>query len=189
MKKDKELDVNLLDHDYDGIRELDNPLPNWWLITFLFTIFFSFIYYIHYEFLAGPSLDEELEVALNRIKVLQTAHGGNQMGDDDLLAFIQKESLSGSGAEIYAGKCSMCHGAELQGLIGPNLTDSFWLHGKGQLTDIYKVVKDGVPAKGMPPWDGLLTPGDIARVTQFIHSKIGSQPNNPKAPEGVEVSY
>src|SRR5574343_592852 len=103
MSQDQDLLIK--GHEYDGIKEFDNPLPGWWLVTIYATIIFAFIYVIHYEFGSGPTLAQEPKV----------------------LAM---------GAEVFTGKCASCHGNELQGLIGPNLTDKYWIHGKGKISDI-----------------------------------------------------
>ncbi len=91
------------------------------------------------------------------------------------------------GASVFQAKCAVCHGVELQGLIGPNLVDSHWLHGRGTAVDIAKVIRLGVPDKGMPAWDGQLQDLEIRSLAVFIAGKRGSQPPNPKAPQGDKV--
>lgn len=177
-----------MDHNYDGIQELDNPLPNWWLITFFGTIFFAFIYYIHYEFASGPSLDQELQTSLAKIESLQSKHGKPSLGADELKALMSNPKAMSEGHEIFTGKCAVCHGQELQGMIGPNLTDEYWLHGQGHVEEIYQIVETGVVDKGMPAWKGLLTQNDLAKVAAFVATKIGSNPSQPKNPEGEKVT-
>ncbi len=179
-------DPLLLNHNYDGIQELDNPLPNWWLMTFLGAIIFGFLYFIHFHLTPRPSQYEE---AMNEVASL------TQKQNDSISAFDEKtfkdkmdnpETLL-IGAQIFKDKCLACHGDKGQGLIGPNLTDKFWLHG-GQPKDIYTVIDKGVLDKGMPNWDTQLKPEEILATTVFVHSLIGSDPPNAKAPQGEEVS-
>lgn len=187
MSDIKNQDENLTDHDYDGIQELDNPLPLWWLITFLGSIFFSFIYYIHFQFGFGPSLDQELEASLNQVKSMQVAHGGGSIDVDQLNSLIGDEEALSKGAELYDARCAVCHGVNLQGSIGPNLTDNYWIHGKGDPESLVTVVKDGVLDKGMPAWDSILTEDEMGKIAVYIISKIGSEPEQAKAPEGALV--
>lgn len=177
----------LTDHEYDGIQEYDNPLPNWWLVTFFATIIFAFIYWLHYEIAGGPTLAQELSVAMKEIDAHRATMPVREPTEQELAAAFQDPGVLSEGGAVFAGKCASCHGPELQGLIGPNLTDAHWLQGKGTAKEILRVVRVGVPAKGMPPWEGLLKPSEITAVTVFIQSKIGSNPPNPKEPQGQKV--
>ena len=182
----------LLDHNYDGIEELDNPLPKWWQIIFYGTVIFSFAYVAYYEFGSGPSLQDELNRDMAKWAEIQEAArqqaGGSQ---STLLASWQNETervqLIEAGRPVYTMYCAPCHGDAGQGLIGPNLTDRYWIHGKGELGDIAQVVSTGVADKGMPPWESVLKPDEFKGVTFFVASLKGTSPANPKAPEGVEV--
>lgn len=182
----------LLDHNYDGIEELDNPLPKWWQIIFYGAIIYSFVYVGYYEFGSGPSLQDELNRDMAKWAEIQDAakqqDGG---GNDSLLAIWNNESertqLIEAGRSVYAMYCAACHGDLGQGVIGPNLTDSFWIHGKGQLADIAHVVATGVADKGMPPWEAVLKPEEFKGVTFFVASLKGTNPANAKAAEGNEV--
>lgn len=178
----------LTDHEYDGIQEYDNPLPTWWLWTFFLTIMFSFIYFIHYEFGGGPTLKQELEVAMQNIEKAAAQHAPAVTETEDLLAEAMKDpKLTEVGAAAYVAKCAACHGPQLGGLIGPNLTDNFWLHGKATRLDIVNVIRKGVPEKGMPPWETLLSKDEVYGLTAYILSKKGSNPANAKPPQGEEV--
>lgn len=186
-------DDKLTDHNYDGIKEFDNPLPTWWLVTFFGTIIFAFIYYIHYEIGGGPSLTAELQSALGEIKQMSASHKVSAPAE----APVTEESLAQAEGDpkaltaasaIYDGKCASCHGPQLQGLIGPNLTDEYWIHGKGTRLDILKVVSEGVADKGMPPWAAILKKDELEQIVGFVHSKKGSKPVNPKAPQGDKVA-
>lgn len=176
-------------HEYDGIIEHDNPLPTWWLWTFFLTIIFAFLYYLHYEIAGGPTLNDELKVAMQEIEQRQaTAVSSSPMETEESLnAAFSRDGVVELGAAQYSSKCASCHGQELQGLIGPNLTDKFWLHGKATRLDVVKVIRDGVPEKGMPPWGPVMKKDEIYAVSAFIMSKLGSNPPNPKEPQGEPV--
>lgn len=176
-------------HEYDGIIEHDNPMPTWWLWIFFLTIIFSFIYYIHYELAGGPTLQQELTIAMEQLERQQSAALSSVPleTEDSLAAAFSKDGVLELGQGQFASKCAACHGPELQGLIGPNLTDKFWLHGKGTRMDLVKVIREGVPEKGMPPWGPVMKRDEIYAVTAFILSKKGSNPAGAKAPEGDVV--
>ena len=173
-------------HVYDGIVEHDNPLPTWWLWTFFLTIIFAFIYLIHYEIGGGPTLTKELEVAMQELEHSQaTATAAAPMEtEDSLTAAFAKDGLLEVGAAQFTSKCASCHGPELGGLIGPNLTDNHWIHGKGTRLDILKVIREGAPEKGMPPWGPVMKKEEIYAVSAYILSKKGTNPAGAKPPQG-----
>lgn len=177
-------------HEYDGIIEHDNPLPTWWLWTFFLTIIFSFLYFIHYSLgTSGPTLTDELNLAMAELeKSKAAAVASAPMETENSLAEIfSKPEMISLGAGQFSAKCAACHGADLQGLIGPDLTDKFWMHGKGDRLAILKVIRDGVPEKGMPPWGPVMKRDEIYAVASFILSKKGSQPAGSKGPEGEAI--
>lgn len=190
MSDDTKNQINdpLTDHEYDGIQEYDNPLPTWWLWTFFLTIIFAFLYFIHYELGGGPTLKEELAVAMKNLETAAAQHAPAVTESEDMLADAMKDpKLAEMGAAAFTAKCAACHGPQLGGLIGPNLTDNFWLHGKGTRMDIATVIRKGVPEKGMPPWESMLSKDEVYGLTAYILSKKGSNPANPKAPQGDEI--
>ena len=173
----------LLDHNYDGIQELDNPLPNWWFIAFLITIVFSFFYFLHYEIAkVGPSLLQELTMDMEKLPKPTLATSTES--EEQLAAMAVDIKL---GHEVFVGKCAACHGQNGEGVIGPNLTDKFWLHGKGLRVEILNTIRKGVEEKGMPAWDSLLKAAEIYSVAFYIYSLKGSNPANGKAPQGTEI--
>lgn len=184
-----EIKDEIREHEYDGIREYNNPLPLWWLVTFFATIFFAFIYYIHYELSPGTNQYQELEAALARIEGLKQTSKGTAIveTEEDLEKMMSFAGVSETGSRVYAATCSACHGVQLQGMIGPNLTDKFWLHGKGTRVDLVHLIRKGIPEKGMPAWEEALKTEEVLAVAAFVKSKIGSQPENPKAPQGEPV--
>ena len=176
-------------HVYDGIVEENNSMPAWWIGLFIFSMIFGFLYWLHYTLGGGPTLQEEFAtVGAQYEENFAKAQSTTQVETEESLEkYMKNETFILSGAKIFIEKCAMCHGAQLEGKIGPNLTDKFWLHGQGSRLDVVHSVTKGVPAKGMPPWEGMLKSNEIKNVAAFIYSKIGSHPANAKAPEGVEV--
>lgn len=176
----------LTDHEYDGIREYDNPLPNWWLLTFFATIMFSMLYFLHYMSGSGPSLKQELELAMEEIDRRHSSAPKSEFSEDELLAQMQSTDLV-KATEIYEGKCAACHGNALQGVIGPNLTDEFWLHGRGTRKDIVGLIRSGIPEKGMPPWENLLKSEEIVALGALIVAKQDARPEGARPPQGEKV--
>jgi len=138
-------------HEYDGIQEADNRLPRWWLSTLFAAMVFSIGYWFYYEeFKAGPGLQQ----AYYAEKAREAERTGAEPTDGELVAAAQGPTLE-LGKQLFAANCVACHEAEGQGKIGPNLTDGAWLHG-GAPVAIFKTIRDGVPAKGMPSWGPML---------------------------------
>jgi len=180
---DKNQQIQDTGHEYDGIREYDNPLPNWWLVTLFATIIFAFIYYIHYTFGGGLTQAQELEIAMQALPKVTMA----SWSESDLETKMAAGGAVENGHAVFSAKCAACHGPDGGGLIGPNLTDKFWLHGKGTRADIVKVISEGVLEKGMPSWSTMISEGDILNVAGYVYSIRGSKPTNPKEPQGQEV--
>ena len=186
-KNNNENEGKLLDHNYDGIQELDNSLPKWWLYSFYACCLFGAIYFYYYEFGGGPSSVEELNTALAKIKTTQVAEvatntdGGAEV---DLDSLVGDETAIIMGQKEYAIKCASCHGKSGEGLIGPNLTDNYWLHGDGKIETIVNTIVVGVPEKGMLAWGPLMSKKSINFVGAYIVSLKGTNPANAKAKEG-----
>lgn len=179
----------LLSHNYDGIQEYDNDLPKWWVWLFWLTIAFSVFRVGYYHFGPGLLQEEELEVAMADLEARRAAarpKDGAAFGEQQLLALVSNETVLAEGKKIYGTSCAACHLDQGQGLVGPNLTDDYWLHG-GTLVDIQNVIINGVPEKGMVPWKDILSAEQIRAVTAFVWTLHGTNPPNPKAPQGEEV--
>lgn len=196
MKEDDRLDdasagrgdVVIEGHRYDGIREYDNPMPGWWVWTFVATVIFAAIYGVGlHVFGFIDSYEDDLSQSLEALEAQRASFATGAVGFDAsaaaLAAHIANPEAVSSGASTYDVYCAACHGGQGQGLIGPNLTDEYWLHG-GSPEAIYHVITEGVPAKGMPPWEASLSPEARADVVAFIVSIVGSDPPNAKGPEG-----
>ncbi len=178
----------IMEHEFDGIAELDNPTPAWFMWLFYGTIVFAFSYMMYFHVLDyGKMQEEEYEIEMAQAKTDKEAYlakAGNNIDENSV-----KEDLSAgitsAGKAIYNTNCVACHGDKGQGLVGPNLTDNFWLHG-GSVNSVFKTIKYGVPEKGMIPWEKTLSQKQISDVSNYILSLKGSNPANPKAPQGAE---
>lgn len=160
-------------HSYDGIEENNHPMPSWWVWSFIITIIFAFHYYMHFELTRqAPTLTEELEISMQQLKELQkqAANKFPVLTEDQLEEKLKDPNLVKMGANIFQSKCAMCHGENMQGKIGPNLTDKTWIHG-GKSSEILLTVRQGVSSKGMPPWEGQLNTEEIFGVVALIKSK------------------
>lgn len=177
---------HLLDHDYDGIRELDHPLPNWWLMVFYGTIVFAVVYSAYYLTGFGPDGRAELAAEMKVIEAKRPPVVPTTAGDENglVLAAVKEQSRLASGRGVFQGKCAACHGANAEGGIGPNLTDDHWITGQGTPQDVLETIRKGIPAKGMPPWADILKPGEQIDVTAFIRSVRGTNPPGAKAAQG-----
>lgn len=176
----------LIEHTYDGIQELDNPTPVWFNALFYSTIVFAVGYLLVYH-VFGWGMNQEQEYlaemeAAEKQRMEFLATSGTNIDENSVVLDLGPEMVT-AGQEIYLQNCGMCHGNQGEGMIGPNLTDEYWLHG-GDIKDIFRVVKYGVPDKGMVPWESSLTPVQIAQVSNFIASIGGTNPPNPKEPQG-----
>ena len=175
-----------LDHDYDGIRELDNNLPPWWLYGFYVCIIFSGIYLYRFHVShSAPSSREEFETAMANAEIEKEAYlksAANKV-DENTVTLLTDATALGEGKKIFSSSCAPCHGAEGQGVVGPNLTDDYWLH-KGSVKDVFKTIKYGVPEKGMKSWKDDFSPVQLAQITSYIKSLHGTKPANAKEPQG-----
>lgn len=178
----------VLDHEYDGIKELDNPLPMWWLWTFFGTIIFAFIYWLHYDIAGAPTSDMYLQQQLTQIAQQKKLDQSNQpqKSASDLNALVSDASVVASGNKLFQMNCANCHGQQGQGGIGPNLTDKYWLHGEGDIAGVLHVVQKGVLDKGMPAWEAIFKAEEMEALSAFVMSLKGSNPPNAKAPQGDE---
>lgn len=181
---DQEKDI-MIDHEFDGISELDNPIPVWFNVIFYSSIIFGIFYLLIYQvFHLAPNQDQEYAIEMEKAEIAKQEYLAQAANQVDENSVVFNAALAGSGKTIFMANCVACHGANGEGGIGPNLTDDYWIHG-GDIKDIFKTVKYGVPEKGMVPWEQTLTPGQIAEVSSYVLTLKGTNPPNAKAPEGV----
>jgi len=176
----------LLDHDYDGIRELDSQIPPWFLWLFYITIFFSIVYLLDYHvFSTSPLQDEEYTIQVKQAEIERDAliKSGAFLNEESVTLLTDQAGID-NGKQIFTTNCVACHAADAGGLVGPNLTDDYWIHGGG-IKNVFKTIKYGVPAKGMISWQAQLNPTQIQEVASFVLSLHGTTPANPKQPEGT----
>jgi cytochrome c oxidase cbb3-type subunit 3 len=183
---EREADV-LLDHDYDGIRELDNALPPWWKYGFYVTIVVGVIYLLHFHvFEYGKSPEQEYVAEMDKAMIEKEKYEAmNKDKIDENKVPMADEAGIARGEQLYhaPGMCSSCHGNSGEGGAGPNLTDDYWIH-KGSLNDIYKSIKYGYPDKGMQSWEKNFTPKEISYLSSYIKTLRGTNPPGAQPPKG-----
>ncbi len=182
---EKEDDI-MFDHEYDGIRELDNSLPPWWVAMFYITIAFAVIYFSYYHITGyGASSVETYEqemVAAEEAVKAYLAKQADQV-DETNVEVLEDELALSTGKTIYEANCLVCHGSQGEGGVGPNFADKYWIHG-GSIKDLFKTIKYGVPEKGMISWKTQLKPADMQKVASYILTFQGTNPPNAKEPQG-----
>ena len=175
----------IIDHDYDGIQELDNSLPPWWKYGFYITIFVAIFYMAYYHtFAIGQNPTQEYLTEMEQARIQKEAYEAtNQDKIDEAKVPMADAAGIAAGKEIYSSKCWPCHGKAGEGGAGPNLTDNYWLH-KGSLNDIYHSIKVGYPDKGMQSWAKEFTPKQMSYLASYIKTLHGTNPPGAKAAEG-----
>jgi cytochrome c oxidase cbb3-type subunit III len=183
FSKEKDL---LLHEEYDGIKELDNPVPAWFNALFYGTIVIGIIYLFHYHYFQTGKMQGEEYVAevqaaeISRAEYLKMA--ANSIDESNVTALTDASALA-KGKETFMKECAACHGNLGEGKVGPNMTDNAWIHG-GKITDVFKTIKYGVVEKGMVSWQKKLNPLQMQEVASYILTLKGTNPPNPKAAEG-----
>jgi len=184
LEKEKDL---MLDHDFDGIKELDNRVPPWFNILFYGTIFFGLVYLINYHVLGSGNVQEEeykAEIVAAETERNILIKTGVFLNEETVTAKTDAATLD-EGKSIFVKNCVSCHANDGGGLVGPNLTDDYWIHGGG-IKNVFIVIKNGVPSKGMIAWQTQLSPTQMQAVASYVLSLHGTKPANGKPPEGVK---
>ena len=176
----------LLHHDYDGIKELDNNLPPWWVYLFYACIIFSVVYLVRFEIMDGDNQEMELkkEMAQAQIDIAEYKKTAPDLMDENTVTLLTDAADLAAGKAIYTTNCVACHRADGGGQIGPNLTDDQWILGGGIKNVFHTLVNGGRDGKGMISWKGTLKPKQMQEVASYVLSLKGSNPKDPKAPEG-----
>ena len=184
-----EQEAPLMKHAYDGIREYDNPLPGWWRAIFWGSIVFAAVYWVWFHVAGwGKTPDENYRAALAGYEAKREqreAMDARNVSEDLLAQNAHNGNVVAHGAEIFAVRCASCHTADGRGLIGPNLTDLYQIHGTTRM-DMFQTVKNGVPGTAMPAWGEQLAPSEVVAVVTFATTLRGQ--NLPgKPPQGQKV--
>lgn len=180
---DEDIDLG---HDYDGIGELDNPVPPWWRYGFILSMLVSVIYVWRYDIAqSAPNQYEELAMKQAAAEVAIQEYLANSANnvDENTVTLLTEPADLAAAQTVFINNCAACHANDGGGLVGPNLTDDYWLHG-GSLKDVFKVIKYGVTEKGMKSWKDDLTPKQIAQLASYIMTLKGTTPAEPKEPQG-----
>jgi cytochrome c oxidase cbb3-type subunit 3 len=184
IEREAEIDLG---HAYDGIRELDNRLPPWWVNMFLITIVwaFGYMYFYHWSSTEWSSdMEYKTEMAVAKKEVAMALAGKANAVDESNVTALTDGGAIGEGELIFKNVCAACHGQKGEGTVGPNLTDEQWLHGGG-IKNVFKTIKYGVPEKGMIAWQAQLKPAEMQKVASYILTLKGTNPPNPKEPQGT----
>ena len=179
----------VMEHEFDGITELNNPTPGWFMVLFYGTLVFAVVYLFNYEILGwGPNQEDEYVTELAEAEEAKLAflskpgNAKNAVNESNVVQSTDQAVIM-AGRGLFQNRCTPCHGENAEGSVGPNLTDEFWLHG-GTVNEVFKTIKYGVPEKGMIAWEKSLSAQQISDLTNYILSLQGSNPPNAKAPEG-----
>jgi len=183
IDREKDIDLN---HEYDGIRELDNSIPPWWLFGFVFFILFGLGYLYRYHVAKSAPLQlEELQIAMEKADIEKQAYLKLTASniDENSIKKLDADGIA-AGKALFTQNCTPCHGSEGGGnAVGPNLTDTYWLHG-GDIKDVFKTIKYGWPEKGMRSWKEDFSPVQIAQLASFVKNLAGTHPADAKDPQG-----
>ena len=179
-------DQLLLPHDYDGIKELDNTLPPWWVYLFYGCIVFALVYLVRFEIMGGDNQETELknEMAQAKIEVAQYMKTAPDLMDEKTVTLLTDPADLAAGKAIFTTNCVACHRPDAGGQIGPNLTDDNWILGGGIKNVFHTLVNGGRDGKGMISWKATLKPKEMQKVASYVLSLRGSNPKDPKAPDG-----
>lgn len=176
----------LLEHNYDGIKELDNVLPPWWVYLFYVTIIFGLIYLVRFHIYGDYDQKQEFETEMAQAKlaVEEYKKTAKDLIDEKSVTLLTEAGDIAAGKKVFETNCAACHRADAGGAIGPNLTDEYWIFGGG-IKDVFHTINEGGrPGKGMVSWKGTLKPSEMQQVASYILSLKGSNPKDPKAPDG-----
>jgi cytochrome c oxidase cbb3-type subunit 3 len=181
---EKEADI-MFHHDFDGIKELDNKIPPWFNFIFYGTMVFAAVYLLNFHVFGTGKLmiDEYLdEVRTANEKRDELIKSGAFINENSVTLLTDEVSLM-NGKNTFIANCTPCHGPDAGGIVGPNLTDKYWIHGGG-IKNVFTTIKYGVPVKGMISWQTLMNPKKMQEVASYVLSLQGTNPPAGKPPEG-----
>lgn len=186
LSQEKDL---VMEHNYDGIHELDNPTPPWFMSLFYGTIAIGVVYLLYYHVADTDSLQiseytQEVALAEQQREIYIKKVAGN-INENTVTVMADPKGLE-AGKALYTQYCVACHGENAEGKVGPNLTDEYWLHGSS-VKEIFHTITEGVPEKGMIAWKNQLNPLQVQQVSSYILSLKGTNPPNAKEPQGTKT--
>jgi cytochrome c oxidase cbb3-type subunit 3 len=185
MNNDPNKDPLLMEHEVDGIRELDNNLPRWWVWLFYLSIIFSVVYMGYYHvFKAGDLQAAEYQKEASAGEALKAGALNKFENELGTLSPSSDKAKLNNGQLVFVKNCAPCHRVDGGGLVGPNLCDDYWIHGSN-FVDNVRTILNGVPEKGMLTWKGVLKPEEIYEVSSYIYTLRGTSPVNPKPAENT----
>lgn len=186
VKKDEE--HLLIDHSYDGIQELNHPLPSWWNVCFYIGIAFSAGYFIYYQLLDAPTLRDEFNVSYKKVQDMKAEFTrlNSAFSHDNFQSTLAADGVK-KGMVVFENNCMPCHSEGGKGDIGPNLTDEYWLLAKGTPETIYNVAFKGSEENGMPAWGELLTKEELYQAVAYVSSLKNTKVKGGKAPQGTKI--
>ncbi len=177
----------LLDHEYDGIREYDNPMPGWWVWMFILTTLFAVPYVMWYGMGLGPSIHDNLEAEqVAFAEQLMAMYGDLEADQPTIITYMNEDAAMIGMSSLFKNKCAQCHRADGRGEVGPNLTDDYWVH-VNTIVDIAEVIETGRDDKGMPAWGDKLSKTQIVLLSSYV-AQLRRQPLEGKDPEGKEIA-
>ena len=179
-------------HTYDGIEEYDNPMPPWWVWIFVISIIWTPFYILGvHQFDWINTYEDDLAASQSEIQELRAAaQAANPVQDIDdayLASFFGNADAEAAGAASFGAYCAACHGSAGEGLIGPNLTDDYWIHGDSP-SAMFTIITKGVLEKGMTPWESVLTVEERAHLVAYVETLRGTAPPNAKEPQGELIA-
>jgi len=176
----------LMEHSIDGITELDNNLPAWWVWLFILCVVWALGYMIYFHAMGGPGQIQQYENELAAAKAALPAAPEPTEATAVISEPSSEEAILAQGKDLFMKNCLVCHAPDGGGLIGPNMCDDYWIHGSA-FSDTVHIINEGVPAKGMISWKPILKPDEIYAVASYIYTLRGTTPAAPKAPEGEKT--
>lgn len=177
----------VFDHEYDGIKEYDNPMPRWWVYIFAGTCLFVFPYIVYYHFGQGPSVHDKLDAEIAAYaEQLMATYGELEPDVPTLVRYMQDDVAMTGMAGLFKGKCAQCHQADGSGNVGPNLTDEHYVN-IAQIVDIPELITNGLATKGMPAWGDRLTETQIVLLSSYV-ARLRDNPVPGKPPEGEIIA-
>ena len=179
---------HLMDHEYDGIQEFDNPTPGWWHVIFLGTVVFSFFYFLFFTFspMAWTPEGDWAKAQNRETRRLFAAVGDIKPDAPSMLSLMSNEKLMSYASGMYLSNCAQCHAKDGGGINGTNLADDHFKNVK-VLADLYTTITNGAGNGAMPSWRANFSEKERILLASYVATLRGTKPANPRAPEGEVI--